>query len=57
MSGCYANAKQFEKAVEVIVDQLKKNPLPVAKHPAFPNYHDQPAQGVPAGQSTRDNKK
>jgi hypothetical protein len=30
------------------MDGLKKNPLPVAKRPAFPNYHTQPAEGVPA---------
>jgi hypothetical protein len=30
------------------MDSLKKNPLPVAKRPAFPNYHNQPAEGVPA---------
>ena len=48
---------QLEKAVALVMDALKKNPLPVAKRPAFPNYHDQPAQGVPAGHSTRDKKK
>ena len=31
---------QLEKAVEVAMDLLKKNPLPPApKHPQFPNYH------------------
>jgi hypothetical protein len=30
---------QLEKAVEVIVDQLKKNPLPTYKRPEYPNYH------------------
>ena len=30
---------QLEKAVEVILDQLKKNPLPTYKRPAYPNYH------------------
>ncbi|HEY2233461.1 MAG TPA: hypothetical protein VGK01_08275 [Candidatus Angelobacter sp.] len=45
---------QLEKAVTLVMDSLKKNPLPVAKHPAFPNYHNQPEQGVPAvaGHST-----
>ena len=38
---------QLEKAVALVMDALKKNPLPVAKHPAFPNYHNQPEQGVP----------
>ena len=40
---------QLEKAVALVMDSLKKNPLPVAKRPAFPNYHGvQPAEGVPA---------
>jgi hypothetical protein len=40
---------QLEKAVALVMDSLKKNPLPVAKHPAFPNYHNaQPAESVPA---------
>jgi tricorn protease len=47
---------QLEKAVALVMDLLKKNPLPVAKHPAFPNYHDQPAQAVPAGKSTSGKK-
>jgi tricorn protease len=44
---------QLEKAVALVMDSLKKNPLPMAKHPAFPNYHNKPEQGVPAaGHST-----
>ena len=39
---------QLEKAVALVMDALKKNPLPVAQRPAFPNYHNQPEQGVPA---------
>jgi tricorn protease len=40
---------QLEKAVALVMDSLKKTPLPVAKRPAFPNYHNtQPAEGVPA---------
>jgi tricorn protease len=39
---------QLEKAVTLVMDALKKNPLPVAKRPAFPNYHGQPEEGVPA---------
>jgi tricorn protease len=39
---------QLEKAVAVVMDSLKKNPLPVAKRPSFPNYHNQPSEGVPA---------
>jgi tricorn protease len=30
---------QLEKAVEVVMQQLKEHPLPVYKKPAFPNYH------------------
>ena len=30
---------QLEKAVEVLLDSLKKNPLPVHEKPAYPNYH------------------
>ena len=49
---------QLEKAVALVMDALKKNPLPVAKHPAFPNYHNQPEQGVPAaGHSTSGKKR
>ena len=29
---------QLEKAVEVVMDMLKKNPLPTYKRPAYPNY-------------------
>jgi tricorn protease len=38
---------QLEKAVSLVMDSLQKNPLPVAKRPAFPNYHNQ-SEGVPA---------
>ncbi len=30
---------QLEKAAEVVMDLLKKNPLPKHKKPAYPNYH------------------
>jgi len=30
---------QLEKAVEVIMDELKKSPPPKMRRPAFPNYH------------------
>jgi len=30
---------QLEKAVEVVLEALKKNPPPVPKKPAYPNYH------------------
>jgi tricorn protease len=32
---------QLEKAVEVVMDALKKYPLPGHKQPAYPNYHKQ----------------
>ena len=30
---------QLEKAVEVVMDLLKKNPLPKHKKPTYPNYY------------------
>jgi tricorn protease len=30
---------QLEKAVEVVLAELEKNPPPVYKKPAYPNYH------------------
>ena len=30
---------QLEKAVEMVLAALEKNPLPVHKKPAYPNYH------------------
>ena len=30
---------QLEKAVEVVMDALKKNPTAIPKRPAYPNYH------------------
>jgi tricorn protease len=30
---------QLEKAVEVVLEELKKNPVPVHQRPAYPNYH------------------
>jgi len=30
---------QLEKAIEVVLEQLKKNPLPEYKRPEYPNYH------------------
>jgi tricorn protease len=44
---------QLERAVSIAMDGLKKNPLPVAKRPAFPNYHKtQPVEGMPASGGT-----
>jgi tricorn protease len=40
---------QLEKAVEVVLAELKKNPPKVVHHPAFPNYYKpglkEPAEG------------
>jgi tricorn protease len=30
---------QLEKAVEVVLEELKKNPVPSYQRPAYPNYH------------------
>jgi tricorn protease len=30
---------QLERAVEVVMDEVKKNPRPQPKRPAYPNYH------------------
>jgi tricorn protease len=49
---------QLEKAVTLVMDALKKNPLPVAKQPVFPNYHRPSEEGMPAaGQSSAGRKK
>jgi tricorn protease len=37
---------QLEKAVEVVMDLLKKNPLPQFKKPEYPNYHKSDGLGV-----------
>ncbi len=38
---------QLEKAVEVVLDLLKKHPLPPApQHPPYPNYHQAPPTGA-----------
>jgi tricorn protease len=34
---------QLEKAVEIVMDELKKNPPPKLRRPPFPNYHRTPA--------------
>src|SRR6185503_14064355 len=41
---------QLEKAVEVVMDALKKKPLPTAKKPAYPNYQRSQTQGGQTGQ-------
>jgi tricorn protease len=30
---------QLEKAVEVVLSELAKNPIPTHHKPAYPNYH------------------
>ena len=31
---------QLDKAIEVVMLQLKQHPLPQIKHPPYPNYHE-----------------
>jgi hypothetical protein len=31
--------RQLEKAVEVTLDALKKNPVAIPEHPPYPTYH------------------
>ena len=31
--------RQLEKAVQVTLEALKKNPVVIPDHPAYPNYH------------------
>ena len=33
---------QLEKAVQVTLETLKKNPVAIPDHPAYPNYHQKP---------------
>ena len=40
---------QLEKAVEYLLEELKKNPPPTYKTPAFPNYQKGPAAGGSSG--------
>ncbi|HYP28348.1 MAG TPA: PDZ domain-containing protein [Blastocatellia bacterium] len=46
---------QLEKAVEVVMDTLRKNPQPKTKRPAYPNYHkgDGVTPQPPPGSSQR----
>src|SRR5438876_7901001 len=34
---------QLEKAVQVVMEELKQNPLPHPHRPAYPNYHSKEA--------------
>jgi tricorn protease len=38
---------QLERAVEILLEELRKNPIPVHKKPPYPNYHN-PGTNVPA---------
>ncbi len=38
---------QLEKAVEVVMTALKRNPLPKYRKPAYPNYHKSPVRPSP----------
>jgi tricorn protease len=37
---------QLEKAVELVMEALKKNPPPQPKRPAYPNYHNGPSRAA-----------
>lgn len=37
---------QLEKAIEVVMQQLKEHPLPEIKRPPYPNYHEHDDLGV-----------
>ena len=39
---------QLEKAVEVVLAAVKEHPLPVARKPAYPNYHRLKTPGIAA---------
>jgi tricorn protease len=37
---------QLDKAIEVVMQQLKEHPLPEYQRPAYPNYHEKDGLGV-----------
>ncbi len=37
---------QLDKAIEVVMQQLKEHPLPQFQRPAYPNYHEKDGLGV-----------
>ena len=45
---------QLEKAIELLMEDLKKNPQPKIKRPAYPNYHNN-RDIPPAGSSSSGN--
>jgi len=38
---------QLERAVSIVLDQLKEHPVPTAPIPPYPNYHRQDGLGQP----------
>ena len=40
---------QLEKAVEIVMAELKKNPPPVHKRPPYPNFHKPPVTTTDGG--------
>jgi tricorn protease len=37
---------QLDKAIDVVMEQLKAHPLPQYQRPAYPNYHDKDDLGA-----------
>jgi tricorn protease len=37
---------QLDKAIEVVMLELKEHPLPEFKRPAYPNYHEKDGLGA-----------
>ena len=37
---------QIDKAIEVVMQQLKEHPLPQFQQPAYPNYHEKDDLGA-----------
>jgi tricorn protease len=37
---------QLDKAIEVVMQQLKEHPLPQFQQPAYPNYHEKDDLGA-----------
>jgi len=44
---------QLEKAVEVVMSELEKKPLPHLQHPPYPNYHKSTGEPTANVRSTR----
>jgi tricorn protease len=41
---------QLERAIQLVMDELKKNPPPQLRKPAYPNYHKRTGTNVASGQ-------